>query len=77
MRKNFGSKAWLYPQPVFIIGSYDENGAPDAMNAAWGGLSEANEIPTPDITIPHQKWKNNMRPLQSIWMHRLNVFHDL
>ena len=24
MRKNFGAKPWTYPQPVFIIGSYDE-----------------------------------------------------
>lgn len=44
MRKNFGVKPILYPQPVFIIGSYDENGIPDAMNAAWGGTSEANQI---------------------------------
>lgn len=44
MRKNFGAKPILYPQPVFIIASYDENGTPDAMNAAWGGISESNEI---------------------------------
>ena len=44
MRKNFGAKPILYPQPVFIIGSYDEDGTPDAMNAAWGGISEADEI---------------------------------
>lgn len=44
MRKNFGAKTAVYPQPVFIIGSYDENGIPDAMNAAWGGISERNEI---------------------------------
>lgn len=44
MRKNFGPNPVVYPEPVFIIGSYDENGAPDAMNAAWGGLSEEHEI---------------------------------
>lgn len=44
MKKNFGSKPVIYPQPVLIIGSYDENETPDAMNAAWGGISEANEI---------------------------------
>ncbi|MBO5312423.1 MAG: flavin reductase family protein [Clostridia bacterium] len=44
MRKNFGAKPVLYPQPVFIIGSYDENGVADAMNAAWGGISEEREI---------------------------------
>ena len=44
MRKNFGSKPVCYPQPVFILGTYDENGIPDAMNAAWGGISEENEV---------------------------------
>ena len=44
MRKNFGAKPMLYPMPVLIIGSYDENGVPNAMNAAWGGISEATEI---------------------------------
>jgi len=44
MRKNFGAKPLLYPQPVFMIAAYDENGVPNAMNAAWGGISEENEI---------------------------------
>jgi len=44
MRKNFGAKAMLYPMPVLIIGSYDEKGVPNAMNAAWGGISEEKEI---------------------------------
>ena len=44
MRKNLGAKAILYPMPVLIIGSYDENGVPDAMNAAWGGISEETQI---------------------------------
>ena len=35
MRKNSGPKPWLYPMPVLIIGTYDENGVPNAMNAAW------------------------------------------
>ncbi|MCQ2417680.1 MAG: flavin reductase family protein [Oscillospiraceae bacterium] len=43
-RKNFGAKPLCYPQPVFIIGTYDENGNPNAMNAAWGGISEEKEI---------------------------------
>ena len=44
MRKNFGANPLTYPQPVFIIATYGEDGTPDAMNAAWGGISEANEI---------------------------------
>ena len=38
MRKNFGSKSWLYPMPVLIIAAYDQAGVPNAMNAAWGGM---------------------------------------
>ena len=44
MRKNFGAKAILYPMPVLIIGTYDENGKANAMNAAWGGISEETQI---------------------------------
>lgn len=44
MRKNLGVKPYTYPQPVFIIAAYDEDGVPNAMNAAWGGISEGNEI---------------------------------
>lgn len=44
MRRNFGAKHIVYPQPVFIIGSYDENGVPNAMTAAWGGISEDTEL---------------------------------
>ena len=44
MRKNFGVKNWLYPMPVFIVGTYDENGNPNAMNAAWGGIYDTNLI---------------------------------
>ena len=38
MRKNFGAKPWTYPQPVFIIAAYDEDGVPNAMNAACVSL---------------------------------------
>ena len=44
MRKNFGMVPMCYPQPVFILGTYGKDGTPDAMNAAWGGISEEREI---------------------------------
>ncbi len=44
MRKDFGAKALLYPMPVFIIATYGEDGTPDAMNAAWGGIGEEDQI---------------------------------
>ena len=44
MRKNFGAKPWSYPQPVLMIATYNEDGTPDIMNAAWGGISDNDEI---------------------------------
>ena len=57
MRKDFGAKPYLYPQPVLIIGSYDENGHPDAMNAAWGGISDTTQI-TMCLSAEHKTVKN-------------------
>lgn len=42
--KSFGQKAWVLPQPVLIIGTYNSDGTPNAMNAAWGGQWDAKEI---------------------------------
>ena len=37
MKKNFGAKAVITPLPVLIIATYNQDGTPNAMNAAWGG----------------------------------------
>ena len=44
MRKNFGARPYLYPQPVFIIAAYGVDGTANAMNVAWGGVIESNKI---------------------------------
>lgn len=44
MRKNFGAITSVYPMPVFIVSAYDENGKPNCMNAAWGGIYEEKQI---------------------------------
>lgn len=57
MRKNFGAKPYTYPQPVLIIASYDENGTADAMNAAWGGISDNTQI-SMCLSAGHKTVKN-------------------
>lgn len=59
MRRNLGKKPWFYPLPVLIIGTYDENGVPDAMNAAYGGLYTSNMV---EFCISHDRktFKNIM-----------------
>ena len=44
MRRNFGARPWTYPQPVFILAAYGADGTPNAMNAAWGGISDDREL---------------------------------
>ena len=44
MRKNLKPKAYVYPLPVLIVGTYDENGIPNAMNAAWGTVCDTAQV---------------------------------
>ena len=59
-RKDFGAKPYTYPQPVFILATYNEDGTANAMNAAWGGISEGNEISF-CISAGHKTTKNFQR----------------
>ena len=38
MKKSIGAKTVVYPTPVFVVGTYDSEGKPNAMTAAWGGI---------------------------------------
>ena len=57
MRKNFGAKEMCYPMPVYIIGTYNEDGTPNAMNAAWGGVTEEAQL-TICVDAGHKTAKN-------------------
>ncbi|MCQ2377853.1 MAG: flavin reductase [Victivallaceae bacterium] len=57
MRKNFGPQSWLFPMPVLIVGTFDEENRPDAMNAAWGGIHDTNQIAV-CIAPEHKTAKN-------------------
>lgn len=56
-RVNFGAKPYMYPMPVLIIGTYDENGVPNAMNAAWGIITDFDEI---TISLSDHKTTENL-----------------
>ncbi len=44
MKRNIGAKTIITPLPVFIIATYDENGVPNAMNAAWGTQCDNDKV---------------------------------
>ena len=56
-RVDFGAKPIMLPQPVLIIGTYDENGVPNAMNAAWGITTDFKEI---TISLSEHKTTRNL-----------------
>lgn len=57
MRKDLGVKPAVYPMPVLMIATYDENGVVDVMNAAWGMICDTDKI-TLSLTETHKTVKN-------------------
>ena len=43
-RVNMGAKLYVTPQPALMIATYDAEGNPDVMMAAWGGQYEGNQV---------------------------------
>lgn len=60
MRKNLKAKAYIYPLPVLVIGTYDENGIPDAMNAAWGTVCDTARVSV-CLSAAHKTVKNLLK----------------
>ena len=56
MKQSF-DKGFLTPHPVFIVASYDENGEPNAMNAAWGGQCGGMQV---SISMSHHRTTDNI-----------------
>jgi flavin reductase (DIM6/NTAB) family NADH-FMN oxidoreductase RutF len=38
MKQSLGAKTLLFPTPVLLVGTFDHQGKPNLMNAAWGGI---------------------------------------
>jgi flavin reductase (DIM6/NTAB) family NADH-FMN oxidoreductase RutF len=38
MKKSLGPRTLAFPTPVWVVGTYDKDGKPNAMTAAWGGI---------------------------------------
>ncbi|MCJ7550809.1 MAG: flavin reductase family protein [Anaerolineae bacterium] len=38
MKRSRGARSIVFPTPVFVVGTYDDEGKPNMMAAAWGGI---------------------------------------
>jgi len=54
MKVSLGARTLVYPTPVFIVGTYDEAGKPNIMNAAWGGIC-CSQPPCVAVSIRKQR----------------------
>jgi len=61
MKKSLGGNTILYPTPVWVIGSFDKNGKPNAMTASWSGIC-CSKPPAVAIAIrkPRYTYENIM-----------------
>ena len=57
MRKNIETTAAIFPMPVLMIGTYNEDESVDVMNAAWGMMIDRNIIAL-NLTETHKTVKN-------------------
>lgn len=67
MLKDIKTRPIIAPHPVLIIGTYDEDRNPDAMNVAWGGQCWDNQIAL-NISTNH-KTTENMRKSGGFTVH--------
>lgn len=58
MRKDLGNKMNFLPLPVLMIGTYDEDGKANVMNAAWGGIYDHGKI---YISLSNHKTTDNLK----------------
>ena len=60
MKKNLKVTPGIFPMPVLMIGTYNEDGSVDVMNAAWGMAQSINELKL-CLTESHKTVKNMKR----------------
>ena len=74
MKKNLGARPYIFPQPVLIIATYDENGKANAMNAAWGGIVGMNEI---IVDLSSHKTTDNLKIKKAFTIGIADVEHTV
>lgn len=61
MKQSAGAKTLLFPTPVLMIGTYDQSGKPNLMNAAWGGICCSDP---PCVTVSLRKARYSYASIQ-------------
>ena len=73
MRKDLGSFPGLFPMPVLMVATYDENGKVDVMNAAWGNICAMDKVAL--FIDEEHKTTKNIRKLKAFTVSMADVEH--
>lgn len=58
MFRSLGARPFVLPAPVLLVGTYDRDGAPNLMTAAWGGIC-ASQPPAAAVSIRKARWTHH------------------
>ncbi len=70
MKKSFGAKSLIFPMPVWVVGTYDKDGKPNAMAVAYGGVCCSDP---PCITVSLRKATYSYGSILSRKAYTVNV----
>ncbi len=70
MKKTITGEPFAFPTPIFIIGTYDQDGTPNAMNAAWAGVSVSAP---PCVTVSVRKERKTYENIQELKEFTVNI----
>lgn len=70
MKQSIGAKTLIFPTPVWIVGSYDKDGRPNGMTAAWGGICCSKP---PCVYVSLQKSRYSYANIVARQAYTLNV----
>ena len=71
MKKNLGNTPVVAPLPVLIVATYDKQGTPNAMNAAWGGQCGYHHVAL-NLALGH-KTTDTLQPKQAVTLSIAHV----
>ena len=70
MKKSFGPKTMVFPNPVWCVGSYDAKDQPNLMTIAWGGICCSKP---PAVTISLRKATYTYGNIMARMAYTINV----
>ncbi len=70
MKIKIEGNKFAFPTPIFIVSTYNEDGTPNAMNAAWAGVGVSNP---PCITVSIQKTRKTYENIMNLNEFVVNI----